>query len=81
MCVPGYVLQAMYIAGYTVLGITVAFLLIVVSMRDRIRIAVEVVKEASRALSAMPALVLWPALPLVLTLGYCAFWSASQLSH
>jgi len=68
--------QAMRYLGITILSITGVFALLIFSMRTRIKIAIEVTKEASRALYSMASLVLFPAIPFLAAMGYFAFWYA-----
>lgn len=56
------------------IGASALFLLIVISLRSRIQIAIEVVKEASRALTQMSSMLVFPIIPLALALGYFVFW-------
>ena len=51
----------MQYTAYALLGITAVLALIIIALRKRIAIAVQVVKEASRAMSAMRSIVLFPA--------------------
>ncbi len=64
----------MKICAYVVIGITVLFLLLILSSRNRINIAVEVIKQASAALAQMKSLVFFPLIPLIITVGYISFW-------
>jgi len=75
--------------AYTVWTLTGLFLLIMLFLRTQIRIAIEVVKEAARALSDMKLLMFTPVVPLVVTIGYACLWlyiglavfSVSELRH
>ncbi|RHY31345.1 hypothetical protein DYB32_003614 [Aphanomyces invadans] len=49
--------------------LTVIALLIVCFMRKRIKIAIGIIREASRAIQRLPFLVLFPLIPVVLILG------------
>ncbi|MES1911260.1 MAG: hypothetical protein MHM6MM_003719 [Cercozoa sp. M6MM] len=65
--------------GYQICGgvlavITVIFFLAMLLLRKRIAIAIEVVKEASRAVGDMKSLVFFPLVPLVVGVGFCAIW-------
>jgi len=62
-----------YIA-YTVGALTLVFTVVIIGMRTRIKIAIEVIKEASRAMGKMPSLVLFPIFPLIFAIGYFTFW-------
>jgi hypothetical protein len=55
-------------------GATFIFFVIIVFGRNRIRIAVEVIKSASRALGDMPLMVLFPIWPLLVTIGFFFAW-------
>lgn len=60
--------------GAIAIVFTVLFSLVVFSLRKRIQIAVEVVKEASQALGDMKSMILFPLIPLVVALAYVAAW-------
>lgn len=47
---------------------------VIIALRKRIKIAVEVVKEASKAVGDMPMMISVPFTPFVFSLGYIAFW-------
>lgn len=66
--------KALKIAGGIVLGITALFFLVVFALRQRIRIAIEVVREASRAISDVKSIVFFPIIPFFVAIGYFAFW-------
>ena len=53
--------------------------LIILAMRKRIKIAVQVVKEASRAVRAMPLLTLFPIFVFTLMLVLLAYWVVIEL--
>ena len=53
--------------------------LIILAMRKRIKIAVQVVKEASRAVRAMPMLTLFPIFVFTLMLVLLAYWVVIEL--
>jgi len=71
--------RAMRGLGITMVVITFIFLCIMLFLRDRIRIAVEVVKEASRAVMDMPSLIFFPIFPLLVAMGYFAFFIATVI--
>lgn len=66
--------NAEYGLGITLAVLTLVFTFVVIAMRNRIRIAVEVVKEASRCVHDIWSLVVFPIVPMVLGLGYIVFW-------
>jgi len=61
-------------SGHIIYALTAIYLLTVVALYFQIRIAVEVIKEAARAINDMKSLILFPILPLLMALGYCGFW-------
>jgi choline transporter-like protein 2/4/5 len=65
---------AVQIAGGVIGGIGVIFLLMLIFLRKQIQIAVEVVKEASRAIFDMPCLMFFPVFPALLGAAYMLFW-------
>lgn len=66
----------MLIASACIAGIIDLLLLF---MRKRLKIAISILKEASRAVSAMPSMVLFPILIFLLTLILFSFWVAAEL--
>ena len=62
--------RAMRGVGIGIAVVTVLFLLIVLALRKRIYIAVEVMKEASRAVLDLSWLVLFPLFPFAVGCGY-----------
>ena len=72
-------LNMMRYTAYVVLSLTAVFVLVLLAIRKRIRLAIQVIKEASRALSAVRSLVLLPLLPLVLFVGFAAGWAVMAL--
>jgi len=67
--------QAAKIIAYIIFVLTIIFALIILFLRKRIAIAVEVVKEASRAISDLKSAILFPIFPLILGLAYFVFWT------
>lgn len=66
--------KAMFGLAYTTWAITFIFACVCYFLRDRIAIAVEVVKEGSKAIQDMKSMVFFPIGPLLFTVGYMAFW-------
>jgi hypothetical protein len=66
--------DAMYGTGITLAVLTLIFVLVIIAMRQRIRIAIEVVKEAARCVHDIWALIVFPVIPMILGLGYFVFW-------
>jgi choline transporter-like protein 2/4/5 len=60
--------------GITLGIVTAIFLCVIIALRERIRIAIEVVKEANRCVHDIWALIVFPLLPMLLGLGYIVFW-------
>ena len=71
--------KAMRGVGIAVAVVTAIFLLIILALRKRIYIAVEVVKEASRAVLDMWELILFPLLPFFLGCAYFVLFIATTL--
>jgi choline transporter-like protein 2/4/5 len=59
-----------YLTGWIFVGGTAIFLLVIIALRSRIKIAVEVVKEASRAINDVKSIVFFPILPIFLAIAY-----------
>ena len=66
--------DAMLGVGITGAVLTTIFVLVIIALRNRIRIAIEVVKEANRCVHDMWSLVIFPLLPMFFGLGYIVFW-------
>lgn len=65
--------------GYGFLGVTGIWFLILIFLRNRIRIAVQVMKSATRAIQDMPFMVLMP-IPLTLCgVSFFIVWTLSML--
>lgn len=71
--------QAFEYGGYVMWGLTALFLLVILALRTQILIAVEVVKEAARALLDMKELIIFPILPLIGAAVYFAMWFSMGL--
>ena len=62
------------ICGYVMTGITVIYMVIVIAMMKRIRLAVQVLKEATKAICTMPMILLFPIMSVAFSLAltvYC----------
>ncbi|KAE9005250.1 hypothetical protein PF005_g12490 [Phytophthora fragariae] len=68
--------QAHYwaIACYVLTAIDVLLLLLLIFMCGRIRIAIGIIREASKALQSMPMLTLYPIVPTFFVVGLVAYW-------
>lgn len=53
------------VAGYVLWALTIIVFLLLIAMHKRIKIAVAVIRESSRAIRKMPLLLLWPIIPTV----------------
>ncbi|TMW66846.1 hypothetical protein Poli38472_011962 [Pythium oligandrum] len=62
------------IACYVLIAADVVLLLVLVFMCSRIRIAIGIIREASKALQTMPSLVFYPVLPTIFAMGLVAYW-------
>eukprot|EP00808_Paulinella_micropora_P014562 g4955.t1 len=71
--------KALKYSGWIAYALSVLFLLLVFFLRMQIRVAVELVKEASRAISDMKSVVLFPICPFTAALGYFALLSYAAL--
>jgi hypothetical protein len=60
--------------AYVAIATGALFLLVMIVLRKRINVAVEVVKEASRALSDMRSMVFFPVFPFVFAVLFFLFW-------
>ena len=66
--------QAYQVAGYIFIALTSLFVLIILGLSSQIRVAVEVVKEGSRAINDMKLIIFTPLLPLLMAGGYVVYW-------
>ncbi|EEY56105.1 choline transporter-like protein [Phytophthora infestans T30-4] len=68
--------QAYYwaIACYVLTAIDILLLLLLIFMCGRIRIAIGIIREASKALQSMPMLTLYPIIPTLFAVGLVAYW-------
>lgn len=66
--------SAMKGLGITCVVLTFLYFCIMVWMRNRINVAVEVTKEASKALQDMPAMLLFPIVPFFFCVAYFIWW-------
>lgn len=62
------------IACYVMIALDVVLLLVLIFMCSRIRIAIGIIREASKALQTMPMLTLYPLIPTTFALGLFAYW-------
>lgn len=62
------------IACYVMIALDVVLLLVLIFMCSRIRIAIGIIREASKALQSMPFLTLFPLVPTIFALGLFAYW-------
>lgn len=62
------------IIGGIIGALTVLFLIVIICLRDRIKIAIEVIKSAGRALTDVPMLVLTPFGPQFLAIAFIIVW-------
>lgn len=70
---------AMLIAGYAAGGVTFVFFCVVVFLRKRIQIAIQVVKEASHAIRDMPGMQFFPFIPAIFAAVYVGYWVVEAL--
>lgn len=66
--------RAYRIAGGVLAGVDFIALCIIIFLRDRIRLAIAVVKDSGRVLQEMPALAIFPVWPVVIGGCYLAYW-------
>jgi choline transporter-like protein 2/4/5 len=62
------------IAGGVLIGVDVIAVCVIIFLRERINLAIAVVKDSGRVLQDMPALALFPIWPIIVGCGYLAFW-------
>jgi len=62
------------VLGGTILGLGFIFFCVIIFLRKSIQIAVEVVKEASKAIQSMKSIMFFPIYPALLGVVYMLFW-------
>lgn len=62
------------ISCYVMIAIDVMMLCLLIFMCGRIRIAIGIIREASKAVRRFPVIVLYPIIPTVFTIGLFAYW-------
>lgn len=62
------------IACYVMIALDLLLLVLLIFMCGRIRIAIGIIREASKALQSMPMLTLYPLIPTTLAVGLVAYW-------
>ncbi|GBG31583.1 Choline transporter-like protein 2 [Hondaea fermentalgiana] len=66
--------EKMYrILGYIMLGITIFFLLLILTMLRKIRLAIGVLKEATKVVAAMPSILFFPVTTIAASLTVCIY--------
>nr|CCA18518.1 choline transporterlike protein putative [Albugo laibachii Nc14] len=62
------------ISCYVMIAIDILMLCLLIFMCGRIRIAIGIIREASKAVRRFPVIVLYPIVPTVFTIGLFAYW-------
>ncbi|XP_033103325.1 choline transporter-like protein 4 [Anneissia japonica] len=68
-----------YIAAIIMSTMLAILTLIMLFLFKRIRIAIALIKEASRAVSSMLCSLLWPVIPFIMQLAFLTFWAFSVI--
>ena len=63
------------VLGWVLTAITVIYLLLLLTLNRRIKIAVAIIKEATIAISAMPMILLFPSFTVAGTIAIGAYWA------
>lgn len=72
---PEHILDGIKYAGYTVMGLTGLFGVVVFFLRKEIDIAIGVTKMAASAMLDMQSIILFPIFPALLAFAYLIIWS------
>eukprot|EP00494_Astrolonche_serrata_P029771 UN30038 len=64
----------MWTLGALIIFFDIVFMIGLIFMRKKIRLAINIIKEAGQAFVAMPYLLFFPGVTFVLALGYFIFW-------
>lgn len=62
------------VAGYIFIGASSLFGLIILGLSGQIKLAIEVIKEASKAVNDMKLIIFFPLLPLLMAGAYLVYW-------
>ena len=62
------------IASYFLWALTFIILALILAMKKRIKIAIAIIREASRCLRMMPLLILWPVIPAIAVMLLGLYW-------
>jgi hypothetical protein len=71
--------QALKYSAYAAFAVAIIFLLVVFFLRITIQTAVELVKEASRAIGDMKTVIFFPVVPFLGVVAYFAVWTVAGL--
>lgn len=71
--------KAALVFGVVLAAMVLIALCVLIAMYTRIRIAVEVVKEAAHAVGDMKSIICFPLVPFIITLCYIALWAACMI--
>eukprot|EP00033_Pygsuia_biforma_P000840 GCRY01000978.1.p1 GENE.GCRY01000978.1~~GCRY01000978.1.p1 ORF type:complete len:697 (+),score=211.66 GCRY01000978.1:143-2233(+) len=66
--------RALNVLFYVSLGLTILFFLVIVAMRRRIQLAIEIIEEASKAMVAMPLIIFFPIVIFLILLAFFVYW-------
>ena len=66
--------QAYRVAGYVFIAGTSLFVLVILGLSSQITLAIEVVKEGSRAINDMKLIIFTPLIPMLLASGYLVYF-------
>jgi choline transporter-like protein 2/4/5 len=62
------------VAGYIFIACTGVFVLVILGLSSQIKIAIEVVKEGSKAINDMKFIIFFPLVPLAICGAYMVYW-------
>lgn len=71
--------NALVITSYAFLGIDVVLLILLIWMRRRIQLAIGIIKEATKAIGAIPSLVVFPGVIYLLIIVFYIYWTVIAL--
>lgn len=66
--------QAYQVSGYLFIAATAVFVLVILGLSSQITIAIEVVKEGSRAINDMKLIIFTPLIPMICACLYFIYW-------
>jgi choline transporter-like protein 2/4/5 len=62
-------------AGFVFCALTLVYLLMLLTLRKKVRLAVQVLKEATKVVAVMPSILAFPLFTVLLSIAVCGYWA------